>query len=73
MGLVVSALTGVKLLLECHNVNKQDTSFIVLEYLYVFVLMAVSVFALLVFMYSANYFPNLYYGQLPHIKKTKPS
>lgn len=64
---IIGVLTGFKLILECHEVSKESTSFIVLEYLYVFLLLGVSMFTMAVFIYSASFFPRLFFAQNPNI------
>jgi hypothetical protein len=74
---LIGILTGFKLILECHDVGKESLTFTVLEYLYVFLLLGVSIFTMIVFLYSASFFPRLFYQQHPHIPesnlKNKPN
>jgi len=74
---LICIITGFKLILECHDVSKESLSFTVLEYIYVFLLLIVSIFTMVVFLYSASFFLRLFYAQHPHIPvsnlKNKPN
>jgi hypothetical protein len=57
---IVSASTSFKVIFECNSMPKGDTIFQLTEWTYVLILLFVAIFAVLVFLYSARFFPGVY-------------